>query len=527
MNGRQENSGIRLADLVATFSLATDLGLGQPMEHVLRSWLIAARLGERLGLDDPERAGLYYVSLLAWVGCVADTPDVAQWFGDDIAYRGDSYQVDLAGLPMVGFMLRHVGAGSPALHRLRLGASLMVTGGRAVERVLMSHCLTTATMAERLGLGPDVRDPLQQVFTRWDGQGVPAGVGGEEIARSVRLFQLADIAEVFHRAGGVEAAADVARERRGRQFDPVLVDEFCRAAPEVLEAVPSGEGWGTAIDAEPALQARLTEAQLDEALEALADFTDLRSTFLVGHSRGVAALAGRAAQEAGLPTQDVVVVHRAGLVHDLGRHGVPASIWDKPGPLNHAEAERVRLHAYYTERMLAGAPALARLVPIAAAHHERLDGSGYHKGLPGAALAPTARILAAADAYHAMTEPRPHRRAWAAQESAGELRAEVRRGRLGDEAVDAVLTAAGQKHGKRRTGPSGLTPREVEVLTLIARGASRGQVARVLGIRPRTAGTHVERIYMKIGASSRSTATLFAMKHGLLDTVEPFEDFSR
>ena len=133
MHGPDRDSGLRLADLVAAFSLATDLGLGQPMEHVLRSWLIAARLGDRLGLDEAERAALYYVALLAWVGCVADTPDVAEWFGDDIAYRADSYEVDLAGLPLLGFMLRHVGAGSPALRRLRLGATMVATGGRAVN----------------------------------------------------------------------------------------------------------------------------------------------------------------------------------------------------------------------------------------------------------------------------------------------------------------------------------------------------------------------------------------------------------
>lgn len=151
-----------------------------------------------------------------------------------------------------------------------------------------------------------------------------------------------------------------------RRSPRAIVDEFCRAAPEVLEAPPAGPGWTTVIDAEPALQAGLTQEQLDEALQAVADFTDLRSTFFAGHSRGVAALAASAAQEAGLSAKDVVAVGRAGLVHDLGRHGVPASIWDKPGPLTHAESERVRLHAYYTERMLAGAPALARLVPIAA-----------------------------------------------------------------------------------------------------------------------------------------------------------------
>src|SRR5437867_1150345 len=159
-----------------------DLGLGQPMEHVLRSWLIAARLGDHFGVERDQRGALYYVVTLAWVGCVADTPEVATWFGDDIAYRGDSYRIELAGLQMLGFMLGHVGAGRPATHRLRLAANLVVTRGKAIERGLLAHCLTTARMAEQLGLGTDVRDPLQHVFTRWDGKGVPGGVGGDAIA---------------------------------------------------------------------------------------------------------------------------------------------------------------------------------------------------------------------------------------------------------------------------------------------------------------------------------------------------------
>src|SRR5205807_4632229 len=171
MESGDRDSGVALAGLVAAFSLATDLGLGQPMEHVLRSWVIAARLGDHVGLEPDDRGALFYVATLAWVGCVADTPELATWFGDDIAFRGDSRQIDLAGLPMLGFMLRHVGIGSPALHRLRLGASLVVTGGKGVERALLSHCLTTAKMAERLGLGTDVCDALQQTFTRWAGVG--------------------------------------------------------------------------------------------------------------------------------------------------------------------------------------------------------------------------------------------------------------------------------------------------------------------------------------------------------------------
>jgi HD-GYP domain-containing protein (c-di-GMP phosphodiesterase class II) len=519
----ERDSELRLADLVGAFSLATDLGLGQPMEHVLRSWVIAGRLGGHLGVEPDDRGALYYSATLAWVGCVADTPELATWFGDDIAFRADSRRVDLAGLPMLGFMLRHVGVASPALHRIRLGAKLVATGGKGVEQVLLSHCLTTARMAERLGLGADVCDPLQQVFTRWDGKGVPGGVGGEAIAFPMRLLQLADIVEVFHRIDGTDSAVEVARARRGKHFDPAVVDAFCGVAPDVLGDASSELDWEALIDEEPALQWRLTDHELDAALEAVGDFTDLRSPSRAGHSRGVADLAARAAADSGLSPADVVAVRRAALLHDIGFHGVPATILNKTGPLSASEAERMRMHAYYTERMLTRPAVLARLGAIASLTHERCDGSGYHRGLAGPAIPATARVLAAACAYRAMTEPRPYRPAMTAKQATAELRSDVRAGRLDPGAVDAVLAAAGQSPGKRRTGPAGLTPREVEVLALIARGASTRQVARRLAITPKTAETHIERIYTKTGASTRSTATLFAMQHGLLDTLEPLD----
>ena len=295
MQANDRDSGLRLAELVAAFSLALDLGMGQPMEHVLRSWLIAARLGDHFGLDREHRGSLYYVVTLAWVGCVADTAAVAAVFGDDIAYRGESYEVDLAGLPLLWFMLRHVGAGRPAPQRLRIAANLITTGGKAIEQGLRSHCLTTAQMAGRLGLGGEVCDPLQQVFTRWDGKGVPGDVRGQDIALSTRLFHLADVVEVFHRAGGMEAAVEVARERRGTHFDPSVVDAFCAVAGDVLGDPEAEADWHTHIAAEPTLQRRLTEGELDAALQAIADFTDLRSPSRAGHSRAVADLATGAA----------------------------------------------------------------------------------------------------------------------------------------------------------------------------------------------------------------------------------------
>jgi HD-GYP domain-containing protein (c-di-GMP phosphodiesterase class II) len=521
--GDERESGIRLAELVAAFSLATDLGLGQPMEHVLRAWLIAARLGDRTGLEPEQREVLYYVVTLAWAGCVADTPEVTSWFGDDIAFRRDSFGVDRAGLSMLGYSLSHAGAGSSALHRLRLGASLVVTGGAAIARGFMSHCLTTTQMAKRLGLGGNVCDPLMQVFARWDGKGVPSGVAGEALARPVRLFHVADSVEVFHRAHGVDAAVELARSWRGKQFDPAVADAFCQAAVEVLADLEEASDWNALIEREPGLQRELTGGELDSALEAIADFTDLRSPSRAGHSRAVAALSAQAAELSGLPKHEVVTLRRAALVHDLGMHGVPGTIIDKPGPLTAAESERMRMHAYYKERMLAHPPALARIGSVAALANERLDGSGYHRGLSGSAISATGRILAAADAFQAMSEPRPYRPALSAKAATDALSAGVRAGRLAAGAVDAVLAAAGQRRGKRRSGPAGLTAREVEVLILIARGASNKQVARTLGITAKTAGTHIERIYAKTGASTRSTATLFAMQQGLLDSLEPFD----
>jgi HD-GYP domain-containing protein (c-di-GMP phosphodiesterase class II) len=510
-------SGVRLAELIAALSLGTDLGLGQPMEHILRECLLALRLGERLELDESERAVLYYVALLAWVGCHVDAYEQARWFGDDIALKADVYGVDFAGARKTVFALRHLGAGERPLQRGRTALQFLASGGRqAIEGMHSTHCLVTSRLAERLGLGPQVRDALLQAFERWDGKGDPLGLEGEQIVLPARIVQLADVVEVFHRTGGIEAAVAVARRRRGTQFDPMVVDRFCAEAENLLLPPDATTTWDAVIDAEPALAGVLSEQGFDAALGAIAEFADLKSPFTVGHSRGVAELAAEAARAYGLPEPDAVALRRAGLVHDFGRMGVSNAIWDKPGPLTTSELERVRLHPYLTERILSSSQALAPLGELACQHHERVDGSGYPRGLRGNQLSPAARLLAAADAYRAMIEPRPHRPALPEAEVADVLRAEVRAGRLDAEAVDAVLRAAGHRVGRRREGPAGLTAREVEVLGLVARGLSNKEIAQRLFISPKTVRNHVEHIYVKIGVSSRAAAALYASEHGLL-----------
>lgn len=508
---------MRLADVLVSLSVATDLGLGQPTDHMLRSARVALRLGERLGLVDDDLQTLYDVALLTYVGCPVYGNEAAELFGDDIEFRSAVPEVDLVGFPALVFMLRRAGTGGSALHRARRAATLMATGGKGVVAQMADHCGAAGLLAQRLGLGADARAGIEQTYARWDGAGVPAEVGGEQISLAARISHVAEATEVFHRTGGVEAAVAMATSRRGTHFDPEVV-----AAVEAdADALFAGLGEDTVdrvLDAEPRARPPLGEAELDRALEAIGDFSDLRCPWFAGHARGTAELAATAAGHAHLPTDTITLIRRAGWVHDLGRAGVSASVWAKPGPLTDAEQERVRLHAYLVERMFTRPEPLRRVGLLAAAHHERMDGSGYHRGVAGALLAAPARILAAADVYHAMTQPRPHRPARDPDDAARQLRAEAEAGRLDSVAVDAVLSAVGGATSASRSGgPAGLTSREAEVLALLAQGLSNKAVARQLSISPKTVGNHIEHIYSKLGVSSRAAAAIKAMQHGLVD----------
>jgi HD-GYP domain-containing protein (c-di-GMP phosphodiesterase class II) len=402
----------------------------------------------------------------------------------------------------------------------------LVAGKRPWQDLLTAHCEVAQGIATRMGYGPAVISALDHVFERWDGKGIPGRTRGEAIERPARVVMLASDVEVFHRDGGVEAAMFVARQRRGAAYDPALVDVFCRDAAGVLAPLDGPEIWDWTLAAEPGPPRWLAGNRLDAAAAAVAGFADLKSPYTIGHSSGVAGLAEGAARACRLDTEDVVAVRRAGLMHDLGRAALPTTIWEKRGPLSLGDWERVRLHSYYTERILARSSALARYGAIAGLHHERLDGSGYHRGCRAAALPPAARILAAADVYHALTEDRPHRPAYPAERAVEILEAEARNGKLDPEAVAAVLGVAGHRTMPvRREWPAGLSDREVEVLRLLARGLPSRRIGEHLGITEKTVGHHIAHIYDKLDVSTRAAATFFAMQHGLIETgayeVEP------
>jgi HD-GYP domain-containing protein (c-di-GMP phosphodiesterase class II) len=510
---------IRLAELMAALSLATDLGMGQPLEWALSSCVLAVRLGESLGLDDPELRGVYYQALLRYIGCNAETHVLAAIAGDEIALRTEFAAVD-NGSPaqVIGLMARSIRSahfGAPPLQLAREVARGLMTMARAQEEFFAGHCEVAQRLAERMGFGEPIVRALGQLYARWDGRGIPA-LKGESIALAVRIVTLAQDAVTFHRLGGAEAAVAVARERAGGAYDPRLSEHFCRHAAALLAGLDDEPSWEAVLAIEPGPRAALTELELDTACRAMADFADLKSPYTLGHSSGVASLAAEAARRCGLPEEDVAAVRRAALLHDIGRVGVSAGIWGKPGPLSAREWEQVRLHPYYAERVLARPAALARLGALASLHHERLDGSGYHRGAPATMLAPAARILAAADTYHAMTQLRPHRPARTADAAAAELQREVRAGKLDSDAVEGVVAAAGHPARRRRELVAGLSAREVEVLRLLARGGSMRQIAEALTISKKTVDNHIQHIYAKIGVSTRASAALFALENDLL-----------
>lgn len=510
---------VRLAELIAALSLATDLGTGLPQEQALRTCLLATRFAAHIGLGEEACREVYYVALLRSVGCVASAREVAPKFYDELAFLGEMFPLDPA-RPREVFpvLLRSAGAGLPALRRAQALASIILEGPGGRDHVLAGDCEVACMLADRLGMESTVVASVGQVFERWDGKGSPARLKGEAITLPARMVVVATGAELYHHEGGVEAAQAVLRTRAGSQYDPNLALRLSEAAPTLFDGLDEVGIWEAVLAAEPGPPLSIRGDALDSATRAIADFADLKSPYLVGHSPGVAALAESAARTVGLPEEECVAVRRAAHLHDIGRVGVPVGIWNKPGKLSETEWERVRLHPYYTDRVLARARSLGDIRAIASCHHERTDGSGYYRGISGGMLPVSSRILAASDVYHAMTEPRPHREALSPAAAGESLRAEVTAGRLDRGAVEAVLNAAGHSASRvRQELPAGLSAREVEVLRLIARGYSNREMARALVIAEKTVSHHVQHIYNKVGVSTRAAATLFAAQHDLID----------
>jgi HD-GYP domain-containing protein (c-di-GMP phosphodiesterase class II) len=512
------NDGVRLADLLAGLSLISDHGLGLPPDDAVRSCLVATALARKLGLRDWEVADVFYDSLLEHVGCTGYAHETYLVWGDDLAANraaqrtnfADPKELFTAYLPT---LLRKV----DGWERARVAARFLTKGPGFLKRFATASCEVAEHTARRLGLTEDVQLSLRQYSEWWNGKGVPQGLKGEEIALTGRVVHVASVGAKFDVLGGLELAVEAVRRRAGSIFDPAIADMFVAHAAELLEAASRGDPRRRVLEAEPEPVRFVPITRLPELAAAFGDLADLKTPFTYGHSAGVARLARAAGESLGLDMEALARLEVAALLHDLGRVAISNAVWEKPGPLTSGEWEQVRLHPYHSERILSCTAVLEPMAALAGMHHERMDGSGYHRGCTAAQMSFPARVLAAADALQAMTQARPHRDALAVDEAAERLQDDARAGRLDPDAVRAVVDAAGGPPQRRADlRPAGLSEREVEVLQLVAQGLSNREIARRLYISPRTAEHHVQHIYSKIGVSSRATAALFAMEHGLL-----------
>jgi len=521
--GRASISGpsLRLGELVATFALGQDNAFGQPLESQLRSCLLADTLCAEAGFDEGVRRTAYWVALLRYVGCTGHAHEIATVFGDDIAVLAETLVFD-AGDPADVFraMVAFATAGRPAEEHEQIVASLQAGAHDWAVHNFATGCEVADMLVERLDLEPGVRESLAFTYERWNGNGFPTGAKGDQIPLAMRIVHLSHDMEAIARRSSPAAALDAARERRDRTYDPELVDLFTAHGGTWLEQLAKMDPWDSVLDREPEPHRTLDGPALDEALTVAADFIDLKSPYRAGHSRRCAQLAAEAGKVLGSTDDEITMLRWAALVHEFGTTGVPNSIWDKRGPLTRAEFDRVEVHSMLTEQMLRRSPALAALSPIASAHHERADGSGYHKGLRAGADDRAAHILAAADIYVGLTTERADRPAFSDGHAATELRGLVSEGVLEHDATSAVLAAAGHdelpRPGSRAKHPAGLSSREVEVLHLAARGLTTREIAEQLFISPKTADHHIQHTYTKIGVSTRAAAALWAMQHDLV-----------
>ena len=508
--------------MLGGLSIAADFGFGLPAEEAMRSCLIAAALAREHGVSEDEVADSFYAGLLMHLGCSALSHETVAAFGDDRGVLGVVARTNVADPEDIArTLLPELTRGLGPAERARLEHYTATEGRDFGRRFDTGSCEVASATAKRIGLGPGVQRALREAVEWWNGEGPPRGLRGEEISLPARIARAAADAARFDHIGGRDAAVDALRRRSGVILDPAIAQLFAAKADRVLAQAHAGDPRNLLLEAEPEPVVEIGAAELLRVASAFGDLADMKTPWTHGHSSGVALLAKGAAEKLGLDRQTVDRLEVSALLHDLGRVAVSNAIWEKPGPLTGAEWEQVRMHPYRSERILATSTSLEPMARVAGMHHERLDGSGYHRGCRARELPPAARVLAAADALQAMTQERPHRGALSADQAAEELEREVRAGRLDADATGAVLDAAGRRRTRRRDKlrPAGLSEREVEVARLVAAGYSNPEIAKRLVISRRTAEHHVQHIYAKVGVSSRAGLALFAHEHELISAL--------
>ena len=403
---------IRLSEIISALSHALDVTGGQPMGHAERSCLIGLRLAEAAGFDAGQRASLFYALLLKDAGCSTNSAATAAAYGADELTVKREYKLSDLGRPAqaLRYLRRTVAPEASLLTRARHLRAVVALGSDGLRELEQMRCERGAEIARCIDLDEDTAGAIRQLDEHWDGQGYPASLAGEDISPLARVMCLAQTMEVFWQHGGPQAACAVARERRATWFDPTLVDAIAAFEHDRAFWASLTNADVNALEPTDRVQ-RADHARLDRVAEAFAGIVDAKSPFTARHSAGVAAIAEGVAGTMGLDAATRRLLRRAGLLHDVGKLGVPNRILDKPGKLTDEEWAAVRRHPQLSEAILSPVPALADVARLAVEHHERLDGSGYPYGLVAHQLDVPSRVLQVADVAEALSARRPYREA--------------------------------------------------------------------------------------------------------------------
>lgn len=481
---------MELTDAILAMAFVGDLSMGRATDHSRRTACLAGQLAAAEGASENEQNHARAIALLRWSGCTANASGFAELLGDDIASRE----------AMMAQTLPPLDAQTRSM----------------IVPLAVIHCEISCDVATSLGMPPQVIDGLRHAFERLDGTGMPHRLDGAAVPRSAYRINVASDLEILSRAHGLEHALAFLRTQAGAKYPADLAALAITHGPRWLEemdaAQPDMRGWN--------LAAGCTAAPA--GLTLLADVVELKLPWLAGYSRRVAQLAGQCAAGLGMDAAEQALLQEAALLHGIGRAALPNRLWDTPGALSFAQWEQVRLMPYWTSRAARQIPGLGHAAELASHAYERLDGSGYFRGLAGAALGLPHRVLAAAVALQALMEKRPWRPAYAPEDAFRIMREEAQAGRFDmDVAQAAIAAASGAAAPRPAPSPaastaSALSRRELEVLRQISQGASNKEAARALGISPSTVRTHVESIFRKLDCTTRVAATLKALTAGML-----------
>ncbi len=406
---------IQLSEILGALSFALDLTEGQPPGHCVRCCWIGMQIANDIGLDDHQTWQLYYTLLLKDLGCSSNAARICElYIADDLNFKTDFKRINGSLPQALRFVLSHTGLKSGLSERFRAIINIMQNGGEISSELIATRCQRGAEIARKMRFDEDVAQGILDLDEHWDGNGKPMNLVGTDISLFARIALLAQVVDVFQKAGGEDAAHREINNRSGTWFDSEIVASFNRLAkrPSFWDSMNSEDVQEIIYDFEPAQHVKTVDDDfLDDIAAGFAEVVDSKSPFTSGHSDRVTLFADMIAEVLQFSAERRRWLKRAALLHDIGKLGVSNTILDKPAKLDDAEWVVMKRHAEFSELILGRIQAFKDLAPIASAHHEKLDGTGYPKGLKGDEIALESRILAVADIFDALTADRPYRKA--------------------------------------------------------------------------------------------------------------------